>query len=91
MQVQRVQNNKYNTQFGAKARRVDFSLPILWLTKVNPTYECNFWSSLEFKSSIIFRPLQFSGVGQECPTYICLLPSKTDKKIFGELPAKDKK
>ncbi len=42
MQVQRVQNNKYNTQFGAKARRVDFSLPILWLTKVNPTYECNF-------------------------------------------------
>ena len=23
---------------------------------------------MEFKSSIIFRPLQFSGVGQECPT-----------------------
>ena len=24
------------------AGRVDFSLPIFWLTKVNPTYECNF-------------------------------------------------
>ena len=24
------------------AGRADFSLPILWLTKVNPTYECNF-------------------------------------------------
>ena len=27
-----------------------------------------------------FRPLGFSGVGVEPPTYICLLTSKTDKK-----------
>ena len=41
----------------------------------------HFWSSLEFKSSIMFRPLQFSGVGVETPTYICFLPTKLLNKI----------
>ena len=36
---------------------------------------------MEFKSSIMFRPLQFSGVGVETPTYICFLPIKLLNKI----------
>ena len=32
--------------------------------RVKKCKKSHFWSSLEFKSSIMFRPLQFSGVGQ---------------------------
>ena len=64
-------NNNFCVQLCAKGCKK-------WVKKCK---ESHIWSSLIFRFSIAFRLLEFSGVGQVCPTYPYFLPSKLLKKI----------